>query len=467
MNFFGKAAKAMAERLTWKTLIWLVCAFTLTSCLLALLLVRTMDKRVNDIYDDEITSCNESAQNICNFLSASGGDTQMLADYVQAEHICCTVTSEDGTVLFENLPQEEGKLTVAGEQKSAVVAGKTLRVRGWSDLVGASQLTGILNRTLRHGFVLYFILLFLLVAGIVYGLLLLPISKLRGMLTDYSLSGTLPPHSWRRDALGRLQNSFADLAVLLAQKEEDAHRMIASLSHDIRTPLTSVMGCTERLLTAELSPEKRQSYLKAVYDKAYAIKSILDEFDEYIKTGSDSAVAMEPMYVCELCSLLREEYQQELSEAGVDFSVRCRCQDEQILCNYDRMRRLFGNLVSNSLEHAGKPHPTLTLACEAAGDKIVFAFSDDGCGVPPEILPRIFDSFFTTDRKKAVSGLGLSICRSIVLGHGGAISAANRPEGGLTVRIVLPRLTDLRKGLTSPPERAAARSIQKGEQKNG
>ena len=69
--------------------------------------------------------------------------------------------------------------------------------------------------------------------------------------------------------------------------------MIASISHDIKTPLTSVLGYSERLLTAELSPEKQQQYLNSIHDKAISLKSIVDEFDDYLAVGLRGGAPLE------------------------------------------------------------------------------------------------------------------------------------------------------------------------------
>jgi signal transduction histidine kinase len=102
------------------------------------------------------------------------------------------------------------------------------------------------------------------------------------------------------------------------------------------------------------------------------------------------------------------------------------------------MRRYFGNLIGNSIQHGGAKNLELELLCRQQGEELVLEFSDNGVGVREELLQQIFEPLYTTDRGRKVSGLGLSICRSIIRAHGGTVTAENRPGGGLLVRAVLP-----------------------------
>ena len=122
----------------------------------------------------------------------------------------------------------------------------------------------------------------------------------------------------------------------------------------------------------------------------------------------------------------------------MSFRVECLAPGAQLICSWEHMRRLFGNLISNSINHAQAPRLALELTCERQEDRILFSFRDNGVGVPQELLGQIFEPLYTSDRGRKVSGLGLAICASIVKAHGGVIHAQNAPGGGLLTQISLP-----------------------------
>ena len=128
----------------------------------------------------------------------------------------------------------------------------------------------------------------------------------------------------------------------------------------------------------------------------------------------------------------------ELSDAGVTFQVDCQCPQEQVICNWEHMRRFLGNLIGNSFQHAETGHLELRLQCRKEEEELVLRFQDNGRGVAPALLQQIFEPLYTSDPGRKVSGLGLSICKSIIRAHGGSISAENVPAGGLLIRASLP-----------------------------
>lgn len=286
---------------------------------------------------------------------------------------------------------------------------------------------------------LLFNLLVLAVAAILLFLLVIaPIIRLRKMMREYYVSGKTPERTVRSDEIGRLQNTFANLTAMNEQKEQAERRLIASISHDIKTPLTSVLGYSERLRSAELTPERREQYVDLIHEKALRLKAVVDEFDDYLDVGLRDSDPMRLMTAGELCRCLREEYGEELTDAGVAFRVQCYTPKAQIICNWEHMRRLFGNLISNSINHAQAPQLELVVQCRQEGDRLLLSFQDNGVGVPPELLGQIFEPLYTSDKGRKVSGLGLSICQSIIKAHGGNLHAENVSTGGLRIEASLP-----------------------------
>ena len=287
---------------------------------------------------------------------------------------------------------------------------------------------------------LFFLNLVVFAVGAIlfFFLIIAPIIRLRKMMREYYASGKSPERTVRSDEIGRLQNTFADLTAVSEQKEQAQRRLIASISHDIKTPLTSVLGYSERLRSAELTPERQEQYIGLIHEKALRLKAVVDEFDDYLDVGLRDTDPMSLMTAGELCRRLREEYGEELADAGVTFRVQCYTPKAQLICNWEHMRRLFGNLISNSINHAQAPRLELVVQCRQEGDRLRLSFQDNGQGVPPELLGQIFEPLYTSDKGRKVSGLGLSICQSIIKAHGGTLHAENVPAGGLRIEASLP-----------------------------
>ena len=395
---------------------------------------------VGETYDSAMGTAREQARQVASFLEGSRGDCSGLEAYLSPRGLGCSVQDSQGRVLAQFLPRDwsDVPLTVSGTATAEVGEGEELQVLVWSGTLSRRDLMEAVGHRAFVGLALFNLVMVAVAGFLLYLLLVSPIMGLRRIMREYWETGTPPPRSPRQDEVGKLQNAFADLTGSLQAKERSERRLIASISHDIKTPLTSVLGYSERLLNASLPPEKRERYLHSIHDKGVAIQSIVDEFDTYLEAGLRDKAPMEELTVRQLCDSLREEYQEELGDAGVSLEVECRCPKARLICNTDHMRRYFGNLISNSIQHSGAEKLELQVVCRQEGAELVLEFGDNGQGVPKEQLSRIFEPLYTSDRGRKVSGLGLSICRSIIRAHGGTISAYNRPQGGLVVRAVLP-----------------------------
>ncbi len=228
----------------------------------------------------------------------------------------------------------------------------------------------------------------------------------------------------RDDEIGELYNSFASLTAQLDDEKSAQNRIIASISHDIKTPLTSVMGYTEFLKNPNLSEARREKYINTIYSKACDIQDTVLGFDDYLSHNLDLNLKREFATVSELLNGAADGIRTDAVNSGV--TVRCDtgdCKDAQIFVDRSRLRRVFMNAVSNSLRHAGRDDLTIDLTAKRDGDKAVIKITDNGQGVSKDQLEKIFEPLYTTETSRSVAGLGLSICREIVGSHGGTIWA--------------------------------------------
>lgn len=399
---------------------------------------------VGGAYDETLGKAREQAQQATAFLEGSQGDLSGLGGYLAQRGLRGLVWDAQGNVLLgETSQQQEGTRIAATTDTCAILpGGQRLFLRVWEEAPHRDTLINAIGRQGFVGLLVFSGVMVALNAVLLYVVLVAPIVSLRKTMRAYYERGAKPERSERSDEIGKLQNTFAELVGVLETKEKGERQLIASISHDIKTPLTSVMGFSERLVSAKLPPEKQQQYLHSIYDKALHIQSVVEEFDDYIEVGLRDDQPRKRMTAGELCDDLREEYEVELWDANVQLSVSCTCPNAVLLCNPDHMRRYFGNLIGNSIQHSGAHRLELTVHCRQEEGNLVLEFGDNGKGVESEMLQQIFEPLYTSDRGRKVSGLGLSICKGIIQCHGGTILAENRPGGGLLVRATLPLVTN-------------------------
>lgn len=264
-----------------------------------------------------------------------------------------------------------------------------------------------------------------------------PIISLYKNMAHYK-EGSRPQRVVRDDEIGLLQNEFVTLTEAIEKEKRKQQFIIASISHDIKTPLTSIMGFAERLKKTSLTPDRREKYVQIIYNKSVSIKNLIEDFDEYLNLYIHNGLKQQRISVEKFCAILKADYEAELLDKKVDFSVRVSCPEETIFVDVSKMRRVFGNIIDNSLKHMKEQQPSITVSCFRQADEVQFTVDDNGTGIPADELHKIFDPFYTSDKGRAFAGLGLSICKEIVEACGGKIWAVNNHTGGASLHISLP-----------------------------
>lgn len=273
---------------------------------------------------------------------------------------------------------------------------------------------------------------------VIYLIMLRPYKELYKAIEEYDKTGQ-PRKITIKGYAGNVYNRFLSLTKNLEREQQNRQRIIASISHDIKTPLTSIMGYAEQLKKDTINQDRRKRYLNTVYDKSVEIQQLVDEFDEYLSFNMSSGMRKEEISTEFLKRCIINEYADELQDNGVDFSVDNFCGDALICIDKQKFKRVFGNIFSNSLKHFKSNVRILAVNITGDKDKVYIEVSDSGEGVEEEKLDMIFEPLYTSDEGRKVAGLGLSICREIVDGHGGKIYAKKSKFGGLAICIELER----------------------------
>lgn len=273
---------------------------------------------------------------------------------------------------------------------------------------------------------------------VIYLIMLRPYRSLYRAIEEYDKTGKLRRVSLRGYA-GNVYNRFISLTENLERQNKNQRRIIASISHDIKTPLTSIMGYAEQLKKDTIPEERRKRYLETVYGKSVEIQELVDEFDEYLSFNMSQEIRKEEVTAEEIRKLLIYDYADELENQGVDFTVSNRAESAAVNIDKQKIKRVLGNIFGNSLKHFKSDRRIINVDISSDKDTLTLIISDSGEGVPSEKMDMIFEPLYTSDEGRKVAGLGLSICREIIDAHSGKIYAEPSDFGGLAVVIELER----------------------------
>lgn len=219
--------------------------------------------------------------------------------------------------------------------------------------------------------------------------------------------------------------------------------MIAGISHDLRTPLTSVKGFIKGLRDGVANtPQKQEQYLTIAYNKANEMDILLQKLFYFSKLETGNLpLSLTNEDLGDFIGKFVIQSQDELTQAHVKMIADCKALDYPVKIDAEQMHRVLTNLTENSLKYADTDDLTIRISVRRENRKIHLSFADNGKGIPDEQLSNLFIQFWRGDESRSKrdgggSGLGLNIVKYIVEAHGGSVSARN--ENGLVIDILLP-----------------------------
>ena len=218
------------------------------------------------------------------------------------------------------------------------------------------------------------------------------------------------------------------------ERERTLRQQIANVSHDLRTPLTSILGYLQLLEEETLGEEERRAYLAVVESRAKALQSLITGFYDLSRLeGGEYPLKREPVQLYTSLSGLLAAFYGDFTEQGFDMTVELEEHLPPVRADSGGVLRVFTNLIRNALDH-GRGRMTVRLRQE--GEYVVSLFANDAGGLTEEDLPHVFDRFFTSDKMRTGrnTGLGLAIVKSLTEQMGAAVTATLE-EGMFVVRI--------------------------------
>lgn len=228
-------------------------------------------------------------------------------------------------------------------------------------------------------------------------------------------------------------------AVLEAEKKKND--MILYLAHDLKTPLTSVVGYLSLLSESDnLEERKKDDYIEIARDKALRLESLIDQFFEISKFSfQEMDLKMDPFSLNLLLLQLSDEFYPVLKDQGKEITVTCK-EDIEIYGDANLLARALNNIIRNAIAYSN-PESTIELTAAIIDGEVKLTIANEGKDIPKHQLDSIFEKFYRLDEARTTetggAGLGLAIAQEIVVSHGGTISAASE-NGKITFTIILP-----------------------------
>jgi signal transduction histidine kinase len=253
------------------------------------------------------------------------------------------------------------------------------------------------------------------------------------------------------DEVAELAKAFNQMAADLdarvreLQEVDRARRqLLADVSHELMTPLTAMRGYLETLAVpaAVRDPEARDRYLHIVTEETLRLEAIIGDLLDLARLeGGGAALARDAVPVQALFDRAAERHGATLQERRVTLRTHIEPGAEQVEGDTRRLEQAIQNLVANAVRHVPEGGAIQLTAEPLDAGHVRVRIEDNGPGIPPEHLPRVFDRFYRVDAARdhasGGSGLGLSIVRAIIEAHGGSVTASAAPTGGARFDIVL------------------------------
>jgi signal transduction histidine kinase len=217
---------------------------------------------------------------------------------------------------------------------------------------------------------------------------------------------------------------------------------VANVSHELKTPLTSIAGYAETLAAEERAETQARQFADTILSNARRMQRLVDDLLDLSRIESGG---WQPVHrVVDVAALAHEAWSpfgDRAGKRGVHFTVDIDREGETVVADPDALRQIFTNLFDNALRYT-PAGGEIAVRAGAAPDGVMVAVSDTGSGIAPQHLPRIFERFYRVDpsrsRGEGGTGLGLAIVKHLVEGHGGRVAAESALGRGTTIRLFFP-----------------------------
>ena len=241
-----------------------------------------------------------------------------------------------------------------------------------------------------------------------------------------------------------LSQSFNQMAAQLSTLEQSRRDFVANVSHELRSPITSIKGFAQGMLDGTIPPEMHGQYLQVVVDETQRLAKLINNLLNLSRMeNEETSLAFSHFELNEMIRRVLISRMTQIDDKNLEIEVDFQDDTCFVHADADQIQQVIINLLDNAVKYTPS-HGTVSLSTRTEKDRVVMRIKDNGMGIPASDAPYIFDRFYKVDKAHTVgkgTGLGLAICKRIMERHGQQIRLVSG-EGGAEFEITLERGND-------------------------
>ncbi len=247
------------------------------------------------------------------------------------------------------------------------------------------------------------------------------------------------------DEIAELAQAFNNMLESLSALDEMQRSFVANVSHDLRTPMTTISGFIDGILSGAIPKEKQEYYLGVIATEVRRLSRLVNALLDISRMqAGERKFNMVSIDICELARLILISFEQRIEEKNLRVSFDCDSDRMEVLADRDSIHQVLYNICDNAVKFSNEGGE-YRISVHERDKKIELSVYNTGAGIPPEDLPHIFDRFYKSDKSRGLDktgvGLGMYISRAIIEAHGEQIGVESEYGKWCRFTFTLPRET--------------------------
>lgn len=223
--------------------------------------------------------------------------------------------------------------------------------------------------------------------------------------------------------------------------QDDQAQMLGEITHDLKEPLTAILSFADLVTASGTLNDKQSRFLERIRTAATRMSDQVYQLLDVVWIESGTGLSLAPTNLLVMIKMTMDLSEARASAKHIKLVMDAPPEIPSVMADLKRLERAFANLINNAVKYSGE-NTTVTVQLRVEGKELALAVRDQGIGIAPEYLPRLFERFYRVQdqqtRHSDGTGLGLYVTRSIVEQHGGRITVESTPNVGSTFTVYLP-----------------------------